>query len=51
MLSVFLRGCKHNLEKTKEKIQMYFIARSEVPELFCNRNPSAELLAKYNEMM
>jgi len=51
ILSVFLRGCKHNLERTKKKIEMYFIARTKVPELFCDREISRELLETYNKMM
>lgn len=35
----FLRGCKFNLDKTKEKIKNYYQMRSEIPEWFANRDP------------
>lgn len=35
----FLRGCKFNIEKTKEKISKYYKMRAEIPEWFANRDP------------
>lgn len=35
----FLRGCKFSLERTKEKIDMYYTARTVAPEFFGERNP------------
>ncbi|XP_059490152.1 uncharacterized protein LOC132205225 [Neocloeon triangulifer] len=34
----FLRGCKFSLERTKEKLDMYFTIKTLVPELFKNRD-------------
>ncbi|XP_059490535.1 alpha-tocopherol transfer protein-like [Neocloeon triangulifer] len=34
----FLRGCKFSLERTKEKIDMYYTMRTIVPEFFGVRN-------------
>ncbi|XP_068087032.1 retinol-binding protein pinta [Anabrus simplex] len=38
-LLIFLRGCKFNLEKTKEKIDDYYTYRTALPEFFSNRDP------------
>lgn len=35
----FLRGCKYNLDKTKRKIQNFYVMKAERPEWFTNRNP------------
>ncbi|XP_022918353.2 alpha-tocopherol transfer protein-like [Onthophagus taurus] len=37
ILTTFLRGCKHDLEKTKKKIQTYFIACCTNSEFLGNR--------------
>ncbi|PSN47463.1 hypothetical protein C0J52_01966 [Blattella germanica] len=39
LLAVFLRGCKHNVERTKNKLDKYYTGRAAVPELFSNRDP------------
>ncbi|XP_018320787.1 alpha-tocopherol transfer protein-like [Agrilus planipennis] len=44
MLRVFLRGCKHNLERAKKKIEAYFVARLTIPEFYACRNPTVEEL-------
>lgn len=36
----FLRGCKHDLERVKRKLNIYFLLRSETPEFYSNRSPS-----------
>jgi hypothetical protein len=38
-LITFLRGCKFSLERTKEKLDMFYTFRSAVPEFFKNRDP------------
>ncbi|XP_065337538.1 retinol-binding protein pinta-like [Cloeon dipterum] len=38
MIITFLRGCKFSLERTKEKLDMYYTIKTMVPELFKNRN-------------
>ncbi|CAG9784537.1 unnamed protein product [Diatraea saccharalis] len=38
-LIAFLRGSKFSLERSKEKIDMYYTLRSLVPEFFSNRDP------------
>ncbi|XP_044754742.1 retinol-binding protein pinta-like [Coccinella septempunctata] len=35
----FLRGCKFDVEKTKEKLTHFYTMRRDVPEWFTNRNP------------
>ncbi|XP_076029002.1 alpha-tocopherol transfer protein-like isoform X2 [Oratosquilla oratoria] len=35
----FLRGCKFSLERTKEKLDMFYTCRTAVPEWFKNRDP------------
>lgn len=34
----FLRGCKYSVEKTKQKLDIYYTARSQLPKYFKNRN-------------
>lgn len=45
----FLRGCKFSLERTKEKMDMFYTCKTAVPEWFANRDPDEpkmrELLA------
>lgn len=36
---MFLRGCKFNINKTKQKITNYYKMRAEIPEWFSNRDP------------
>lgn len=36
-LIIFLRGCKYSLEKTKQKLDMFYTIRTHVPELMGNR--------------
>jgi hypothetical protein len=40
METLFLR-CKGSIEKCKQTIDMYYTLRSALPELLCNRDPSA----------
>uniref|UniRef100_A0A8D8WR97 Alpha-tocopherol transfer protein-like n=1 Tax=Cacopsylla melanoneura TaxID=428564 RepID=A0A8D8WR97_9HEMI len=35
----FIRGCKHDLERVKRKLNFYFLLRAETPEFYANRNP------------
>ncbi|PZC74679.1 hypothetical protein B5X24_HaOG207348 [Helicoverpa armigera] len=37
-LVVFLRGCKFSLERTKEKLDLYYSVRTTAPELFQMRH-------------
>ncbi|CAH2104808.1 unnamed protein product [Euphydryas editha] len=46
-LVAFLRGCKYSLERTKEKLDLYYSLRSLAPELFSVR-PNDKL---FNEIM
>lgn len=39
ILRSFLRGCKHNVERAKKKIDSYYAGRGAVPELFTDRDP------------
>lgn len=38
-LLTFLRGSKHDLEKAKAKIEMFYTCRSAMPEIMSNRDP------------
>lgn len=40
----FLRGCKFSLERTKEKIDMYYTLRTVVPEFFSDRDPRSQTI-------
>ena len=42
ILLSFIRGCKHDLVRTKSKLDMYFTMRAEAPELFADRDPLGE---------
>lgn len=35
----FLRGCKFNTERAKQKIENFYRLRAELPEWFANRDP------------
>ncbi|XP_037915849.1 alpha-tocopherol transfer protein-like [Hermetia illucens] len=39
-LVCFLRGCKHSLERSKEKLESYYTLRTAVPEFFTKRDPT-----------
>ena len=45
-LITFLRGCKFSLERTKEKLDMFYTLRTAVPEFFNNRDPMLPLMQK-----
>lgn len=38
----FLRGSKYSLERTKEKLDLYYTVRTAMPEMFMNRDPMLE---------
>ncbi|VVC91866.1 unnamed protein product [Leptidea sinapis] len=38
-IASFLRGCKHSLERTKEKLDMSYTLRTLAPEIFQKRDP------------
>lgn len=38
-LLVFLSSCKYNVERTKAKIEMFYLIRYVMPEIFTNRDP------------
>ncbi|GBP41121.1 Alpha-tocopherol transfer protein-like [Eumeta japonica] len=38
-LIAFLRGCKFSLERSKEKLEMYYTLRTLIPEFFSERDP------------
>lgn len=44
----FLRGCKFDLDRTKQKIQNYYKMRRDIPEWFLNRDP---LLPEIQELI
>lgn len=35
----FLRGSKHSLERTKEKLDLFYTIRTSMPEIFTDRDP------------
>lgn len=43
-LSTFLRGCKFNFEKAKQKFDLYYTVRTFMPEIMINRDPLNERL-------
>ncbi|XP_066978646.1 alpha-tocopherol transfer protein-like isoform X10 [Macrobrachium rosenbergii] len=46
----FLRGCKFSLEKTKQKIDMFYTCKSMCPEWYTNRDPQDKRLRAILEM-
>ncbi|RZF32236.1 hypothetical protein LSTR_LSTR011508 [Laodelphax striatellus] len=42
IVPVFLRGCKHDLERTKRKLDTYFTLRTTMPEFFEQRDPRSK---------
>lgn len=46
----YLRGCKFSLEKTKEKLDMYYTMRTLLPEYFKNRDPLQPEIQKILKM-
>lgn len=46
----FLRGCKFSLERTKEKLDMFYTCKTAVPEWFANRDPDQPKMRELLEM-
>ncbi|XP_069978324.1 alpha-tocopherol transfer protein-like isoform X2 [Penaeus vannamei] len=46
----FLRGCKFSLEKTKEKLDMFYTCKSLCPEWYTNRDPQDKKMREILEM-
>jgi hypothetical protein len=46
MIITFLRGCKFRMEKTKQKLDMYYTMRTMCPELMGNRDLRADAMKK-----
>lgn len=38
----FLRGCKFNLEKAKQKLELFYTVRQNSPEIMSKRDPNSE---------
>jgi hypothetical protein len=45
-LMIFLRGCKHSLERVKEKLDMFYTVRTSLPEFIRNRDICEPVTAK-----
>lgn len=43
-LVAFLRGCKFSLERAKQKFDLYYTVRTNMPEVMWNRDPLNERL-------
>jgi hypothetical protein len=41
-LVAFLRGCKFNLEKVKQKLELFYTVRQSSPEIMAKRDPNDE---------
>jgi hypothetical protein len=46
----FLRGCKWSLERTKEKLDMYFTMKTALPEFFDGRDFNRKVLKEILNM-
>lgn len=49
ILSVFIRGCKHDLERVKRKLDYYFTYRTIMPDLFTERDPTNDEFKRMKE--
>ncbi|XP_055372736.1 retinol-binding protein pinta-like [Condylostylus longicornis] len=43
-LVAFLRGCKHSLERSKEKLERYYLLKANLEELYTNRRSDDPIL-------
>ncbi|XP_047477055.1 alpha-tocopherol transfer protein-like isoform X2 [Penaeus chinensis] len=46
----FLRGCKFSLERTKEKLDMFYTCKSLCPEWYTNRDPQDKKIREILEL-
>ncbi|KAG8237523.1 hypothetical protein J437_LFUL017573 [Ladona fulva] len=51
LLLAFIRGCKHDMERAKSKIDMYFTVREIMPEFFSQRNPLSPEIQDASSLM
>jgi hypothetical protein len=49
-LIVFLRGCKFSVERVKEKLEMFYTARTLVPGLTPHPDPKDPIMAKLTRL-
>ncbi|KAI5726023.1 hypothetical protein M8J77_022986 [Diaphorina citri] len=42
LITRFIRGCKHNMEVSKKKLDTYFSIRNSQPEFFLHRDPHSK---------
>jgi hypothetical protein len=47
---IFLR-CKGRMEMAKSVLDMYFTARTHIPDVLCNRDPCAQLFKDLTDRM
>lgn len=43
-LVTFLRGCKYNMKRAQQKLDMFYTLRSHIPELMLDRDPMDQKL-------
>lgn len=41
-LVAFLRGCKFNIEKVKQKLELFYTVRKNSPDIMAHRDPNDE---------
>ncbi|XP_017785155.1 PREDICTED: uncharacterized protein LOC108568516 [Nicrophorus vespilloides] len=51
ILLPYLRSCKYNLEKTKRKLENYFITKATLPDLFLNPNVNRDSVDKVESVI
>lgn len=51
MLTTFFVASKNRLERSKEKIDSYYTARSEIPEFFGERDPTDDRFKEISKEM
>uniref|UniRef100_A0A1B6LYR8 CRAL-TRIO domain-containing protein n=2 Tax=Graphocephala atropunctata TaxID=36148 RepID=A0A1B6LYR8_9HEMI len=51
MLPVIIRGCKHNLERAKVKVDTYYSVRGTIPEIFHSRDPLSQEIREASKHM
>ncbi|XP_046682038.1 alpha-tocopherol transfer protein-like isoform X1 [Homalodisca vitripennis] len=51
MLPLIFRGCKHNLERAKVKVDTYYSVRGSMPEIFQSRDPLGQEILEASKHM
>ncbi|XP_054278212.1 alpha-tocopherol transfer protein-like [Macrosteles quadrilineatus] len=51
MLKAYLIACKNKMDRAKTKIENYYVARAELPEIFFDRDPTSQKITIDGEII